>query len=88
MVCYKYEHDSCVIVTLDCWILAAIARCYHHQDGWSLSKPSLGDTQLLLLIIAVSFLQLSHEAGSCKLERECRDRPSEVKGVLSELESG
>ena len=23
MVCYKYEHDSSVIVTLDCWILAA-----------------------------------------------------------------
>ena len=23
MVCYKYEHDSSVIVTLDCWIIAA-----------------------------------------------------------------
>ena len=52
MVCHKYEHDSSEFDTLDCWILAAIARSYHHQDGWSLLEPSLlGDTQLLPLII-------------------------------------
>jgi hypothetical protein len=33
--------------TLDYWILAAIARSYHRQYGWSLLEPSLGDTQLL-----------------------------------------
>ena len=84
VVCYKYEHDSMSVIlqiwnlysTLDCWILAAIARNHHHQDVWSLldrAKPVwyLNTT----LIITVSFLQLSHVASSCKLERECRDSP-------------
>jgi hypothetical protein len=75
--CYTGLLDSCgysKMLSSPWWLVSVGAK-----PGWY---------SITTLIITVSFLQLSHEAGSCKLERECRDRPSEVKGVLSELESG
>ena len=89
MVCYKYIWTWFQWV----WYTGLLVSCGYSKK---LSSPRClvyagakpGWYLITTLIITVSFLQLSHEAGSCKLERECRDRPSKVKEVLSELESG